>query len=191
MQMAEFGEIERGATTATPPPRRERSDRELLQAVRDGSEQAAAALIERHWDRAYRIAYAILGDAHFAEDVTQESLVSMLGNLGRFDPRRDFEPWLHRIVANRAIDWARARSRREEITRLVAPPADAPDSDPRLLEALAALSPEHRAVVVLRHVAGYGTNEIAELLGLRRGTVGSRLRRGLDQLRRELEEDDG
>lgn len=189
--MAETGEIDQVAMPVPPARRRERSDRELLRAARDGSDDAAGALVERHWDGAYRIAYAVLGDRHFAEDVTQEALVSVLGSLGRFDARRSFRPWLHRIVANRAIDWSRARSRREEITRLVAPPVGAPDPDSGLLEALASLSPEHRAVVVLRHVAGYGTNEIAEMLGIRRGTVGSRLRRGLDQLRSELEEDHG
>jgi RNA polymerase sigma-70 factor (ECF subfamily) len=171
--------------------RRDRADAELLRAVRDGSKAAAEELVARHWDRAHRIAFAILGDAHFAEDVTQEAMVSLLGGIGRFDMRRPFEPWLHRVVANRAIDWARARARREELLRLAALPVPQPTSDPRLLEALQALPEDQRAVVVLRHVAGYGTNEIARILGLRRGTVGSRLRRGLDRLRTQLEQEDG
>lgn len=171
--------------------RPDRSDPALLSDARRGSKPAAEALVARHWDRAHRIAFGILGDAHAAEDVTQEAMLSLLANLGRFDARRPFEPWLHRIVANRALDWARGRARREQIPRLVRPAVPELGADPGLVEALAALSEEQRAVVVLRHVAGYGTNEIARLLGLRRGTVGSRLRRGLDQLRRQLEEDDG
>ncbi|MFT3866388.1 MAG: RNA polymerase sigma factor [Solirubrobacterales bacterium] len=181
--MEETGEMRR----VVPVPGRERSDRDLLRAVREGSPRASEELVARHWDRAYRIAFAILGDPHLAEDVTQEAMVSMLANLGRFDRRRPFVPWLHRIVSNRALDWARARSRREEIPRLVAPPVADAGPDPALIEALAALAPERRTVVVLRHVAGYGTNEIARMLGVRRGTVGSRLRRGLDELRTELE----
>lgn len=188
--MSESGQLERAPSSARAV-NGSRSDGELMRAVRQGSEAAAEELVARHWDRAYRVAFAILGDAHFAEDVTQEAMVSLLGNIGRFDARRPFEPWLHRIVANRALDWARARARREELPRLVAPAAPDPSSDPRLVEALQALPEDQRAVVVLRHVAGYGTNEIARLLGLRRGTVGSRLRRGLDQLRAQLEEDDG
>lgn len=189
--MGEQGEL--SATAPLPLRRegRERSDRELLRAARAGSTGAAGALVARHWEGAHRIAYAILGDPHLAEDVTQEAMVSMLANLGRFDARRAFEPWLHRIVSNRALDWARARARREELPRLVAPPASSAGPDPALLAALAGLPPDQRAVVVLRHVAGYGTNEIARMLGVRRGTVGSRLRRGLDQLRRDMEEDDG
>jgi RNA polymerase sigma-70 factor, ECF subfamily len=171
----------------TPPTPRERTDTELVRDIRSGSRDATEAIVARHWDDAYRIAFGILGDAHMAEDVTQEAMVSMLGALGRFDRRRKFAPWLHRIVANRALDAVRARDRRAQLPRLVAPSASDRGSDPGLMEALDSLPPDQRAVVVLRHVGGYGTNEIARMLGVRRGTVGSRLRRGLDQLRLELE----
>lgn len=188
--MGESGELN-PAALARPRARGRRSDADLVRAVRGGSRAATEELVDRHWEGAYRIAFAILADSHLAEDVTQEAMVSMLGNLSRFDVRRAFVPWLHRIVANRALDWARVRSRREQVARLVAPPSSEEGSDPRLVEALGELPADQRAVVVLRHVAGYGTNEIARMLGLRRGTVGSRLRRGLDQMRRELEEEDG
>jgi RNA polymerase sigma-70 factor, ECF subfamily len=168
-------------------PRRERSDADLLRAIRGGSEAASGELVGRYWDRAYRIAFAILADPHLAEDVTQEAMVQVLATLGRFDQRRPFGPWLHRIVSNRALDAARARARHDQVARLVAPPRADAGSDPALIEALSALPPDRRVVVVLRHVAGYGTNEIAGILRLRRGTVGSRLRRGLDELRTELE----
>ncbi len=190
--MSECEGIERGAVrVVVGGGHARRTDRELLAAVRGGAGDAAGELVARHWDAAQRIAYGILGDAHLAEDVTQEAMVSILAHVGRFDLRRQFEPWLHRIVANRALDWSRARSRREALPRLVAPPAADAGPDPGLMDALAALPADQRAVVVLRHVAGYGTNEIARMLGLRRGTVGSRLRRGLDQLRADLEQNDG
>ena len=188
--MAEAGKLSTAARLTASSSRSGRSDADLVRAMRGGSKAAAGELVDRHWDGAYRIAFAILGDRHLAEDVTQEAMVSMLGSLGRFDARRAFRPWLHRIVANRALDWARARSRREEVSRLVAPPSTDGGSDPRLVEALGELPADQRAVVVLRHVAGYGTNEIARMLGVRRGTVGSRLRRGLDQMRSELEAGD-
>lgn len=188
--MADSGELN-VVLTPRVDRRVDRTDGELVRKVRNGSSAATEELIDRHWDSAYRIAFAILGDPHLAEDVTQEALVSMLEKLGRFDARRPFRPWLHRIVSNRALDWARARRRREAIPRLIAPPSSDWGSDRRLIEALRALPPDQRAIVVLRHVAGYGTNEIARMLGLRRGTVGSRLRRGLDQMRIEWEADDG
>jgi len=174
-------------------------DRRLLRSARGGSQAAVEALIERHWNQAHRIAFGILGDAHAAEDVTQEAMLSMTTNIGRFDLRRPFRPWLHRVVTNRALDWVRTRARRPEVPlpaggpiRGGAPEAASPQgSDPALEAAMTELSPEHRAVVVLRFVGGYGPDEIARLLGVPRGTVGSRLRRALDQLRSQLEGEDG
>ena len=102
-------------------------------------------------------------------------------------------PWLHRIAVNRAIDLARARALRGETRpmpdlgtpRPVPSPPSGPDRSPTSLAALADLSPEHRAVVVLRYVLEYTPGEIAEALELPRGTVNSRLRRGLDRLAME------
>jgi RNA polymerase sigma-70 factor, ECF subfamily len=198
--MDELATVEKALPIAPPTRGEERpSDRQLLRAARRGSPQAVEALIERHWDRAHRIAYGILGDAHAAEDVTQEAMLSIVRNIGRLDPYRPFGPWLHAVVSNRALDWARARARRaelpvdpvsvdaetgEEISSVVGP-------DPALEVALSALTPEHRAVIVLRFVAGYGPKQIGQVLGVPTGTVGSRLRRALDQLRAELEVGDG
>ena len=99
--------------------------------------------------------------------------------------RRPFGPWLHRIVVNRAIDWARARTLRGEVeaNESLATDPDPPKELPELVRALAALPPDQRAVVVLRHLLEYTPGEIAELLDLPRGTVNSRLRRGLDALK--------
>jgi RNA polymerase sigma-70 factor, ECF subfamily len=105
--------------------------------------------------------------------------------LHRFDRRRQFSPWLARIVANRAIDWTRARAARREVDRELpeqSAPLEVPAYSDELLGALATLTPEHRAVVVLRHVLEYTPGEIARMLELPRGTVNSRLRRALDAL---------
>jgi RNA polymerase sigma-70 factor (ECF subfamily) len=97
-------------------------------------------------------------------------------------------------VVNRAIDWTRARALRREVgdAPIAALAAVEQPENPHartLASALASLSPEHRAVIVLRHLLEYTPGEIAELLGLPRGTVNSRLRRGLDALERMLGED--
>ena len=108
--------------------------------------------------------------------------------LDRFDRRRPFAPWLHRIVVNRAIDWARREALRREVGDDPAsteprprPPQQVGDE---LMEALAQLPPEQRAVVVLRHLLEYTPGEIARMLELPRGTVNSRLRRGARPARR-------
>src|SRR5690349_12778135 len=122
-EMAEVGEV-RAAPVPSAAPMAQRPDRELLEAARTGSTGAAEALVERHWDRAHRIAYAILGDAHLAEDVTQEAMLTLLQKAGMFDRSRRFSPWLHRIVANRALDALRARRRREEVALAAEPGLD-------------------------------------------------------------------
>jgi RNA polymerase sigma-70 factor (ECF subfamily) len=144
-------------------------------------------LYRLHWPRAYRAAYLVVHDAAGAEDIAQEAFLAAVRALDRFDRRRPFGPWLHRIVVNRAIDWSRARALRGEVEAndAIAAEPDAPDGLPQLVRALGALPPDQRAVIVLRHLLEYTPGEIAELLDLPRGTVNSRLRRGLDALQRD------
>jgi RNA polymerase sigma-70 factor, ECF subfamily len=162
----------------------------LVRAAQRGSAEAFAELFRRHWPRAHRAAWLVVRDATAAEDVAQEAFLSAVRSLDRFDRRRPFGPWLHRIVVNRAIDYARARELRREVSGEAFEPAsadtrDAPSED--VLAALAALPPEQRAVIVMRHLLGFTPGEIARALGLPRGTVNSRLRRGLDGLQGSVE----
>ena len=161
-----------------------------------GSLPDLEALFREHWPRAYRAAYLVVHDGAAAEDIAQEAMLSAIRTLDRFDGRRPFGPWLHRIVVNRAIDWVRARALRAEAGEpaLELATADrAEDGEPYpqpVLAALGELSPEHRAVIVLRHLLEYSPREIARMLDLPRGTVNSRLRRGLDDLADRLEVDE-
>ncbi|HVW17601.1 MAG TPA: RNA polymerase sigma factor [Solirubrobacteraceae bacterium] len=173
-------------------PRRAPDDAALVTRARDGSAEAWRALFERHWDTAYRAAYLIVHDAAAAEDVAQEAFLSALAALDRFDRRRPFAPWLHRIAVNRAIDHVRSAARRRESpgdgsSEAAARPVV--EQDGTLLAAIAALGPEQRAVVVMRYVLDWTPGEIARALKLPRGTVNSRLRRALDRLGEVLKED--
>jgi RNA polymerase sigma-70 factor, ECF subfamily len=165
-----------------------RDERAAVRAAQRGAASGIEALFRLHWPRAYRAAYLVVHDAAAAEDIAQESFLAAVRNLDRFDRSRPFGPWLHRIVVNRAIDWVRARQLRAEAELAESVAASAPNAqlDGTLLAALAALPPDHRAVIVLRHLLGYTPGEIAELLGLPRGTVNSRLRRGLDSLQESV-----
>ena len=168
-----------------PLPRSRSLDRRREGAlVRDAQRGAADALEElfrRHWRRAHRAAYLVIGDPVAAEDVAQESFLAAIRALDRFDRRRPFGPWLHRITV-------RAESALSTGAEGVAPEPDG-ISD-RLRAALGDLGPEHRAVVVLRYVLEYSPGEIASILELPRGTVNSRLRRGLDRLRPHLDDEE-
>lgn len=162
-------------------------ERTLVRDAQRGSSEALEQLFRAQWPRAYRAAYLVTHDAAAAEDIAQEAFLAAIRNLDRFDRRRRFGPWLNRIVVNRAIDWTRARRLRAEVEL---DDVHAAEDDPGLpgddlLAALARLPPEHRAVIVMRYFLELTPGEIAEALGLPRGTVNSRLRRGLDRLANE------
>lgn len=163
-----------------------------MRGAQAGSVSDFEALFRLHWPRAFRAAYLVVHDAAAAEDIAQEAFVAAVRALDRFDRRRPFGPWLYRIVVNRAIDFARARAVRRETDLADGHAArERPEfSDaPTIAAALAELSPDHRAVIVLRYLLEYTPGEIAKALELPRGTVNSRLRRGLDQLGSALQEE--
>jgi RNA polymerase sigma factor (sigma-70 family) len=155
-------------------------------------------IVEDHSARVYRLAYRLTGNAHDAEDLTQEVFVRVFRSLHTYTPGT-FEGWLHRITTNLFLDSARRKSR----IRFDALPDDAdnrlpsplltPDAaylnqtfDADIEAALASLSPEFRAAVVLCDVEGLSYEEIADVLDLKMGTVRSRIHRGRTMLRAAL-----
>lgn len=158
-----------------------------------------AELVEQHADSVYRLAYRLSGNQHDAEDLTQETFMRVFRNLKHYQPGT-FEGWLHRITTNLFLDMARHRSkiRMEELPEdyeRVPGPGPTPEQafsdtnlDPALQRALDELSPDFRVAVVLCDVVGMSYEEIAETLGVKMGTVRSRIHRGRAQLRESLEE---
>jgi RNA polymerase sigma-70 factor, ECF subfamily len=155
-------------------------------------------IVERHSDRVYRLAYRLSGNRADAEDLTQEVFVRVFRSLHTYSPGT-FEGWLHRITTNVFLDQARRRQRirfdslSDERASLLPSNHQAPDAayldgtfDDDVEQALAALTPEFRAAVVLCDIEGLTYEEIAEILDAKLGTVRSRIHRGRAQLRRAL-----
>ena len=155
-------------------------------------------VVREHADRVYRLAYRLSGNQHDAEDLTQETFIRVFRSLASYKPGT-FEGWLHRITTNLFLDMARRRGKlrmeslSEDAERIV---ADTPDPsqvfsathlDPDLQEALDELPPEFRAAVVLCDVEGLSYDEIGTTLGVKLGTVRSRIHRGRQALRAALE----
>lgn len=163
----------------------------LIGEARAGSADAVESLVRRHWDGAHRAAFLIVRDAAAAEDIAQEAMLAAVRAIDGFDRRRPFRPWLHRIVVNRSLDWLRARARRPEVSAdLAGAPAGAAGSDAlsdELIRALGRLDPDERALIVMRHLLGYRSAELARMLDLPAGTVRTRLARALTRLRALLE----
>lgn len=155
-------------------------------------------LVEEHADSVYRLAYRLSGNQHDAEDLTQETFMRVFRSLKNYQPGT-FEGWLHRITTNLFLDMVRHRSK----IRMEALPEDyervpgtdmTPEQaysvanlDPALQAALDGLSPDFRVAVVLCDVVGMSYDEIADTLGVKMGTVRSRIHRGRSQLRAALE----
>ena len=154
-------------------------------------------VVRDHSARVYRLAYRLSGNPQDAEDLTQETFVRVFRSLADFSPGT-FEGWLHRITTNLFLDMVRRRQRirfdalPEDTERL---PGTAPSPeqvyadthlDPQVQAALDALSPEFRVAVVLCDIEGLTYEEIAATLGIKLGTVRSRIHRGRVQLRQAL-----
>jgi RNA polymerase sigma-70 factor (ECF subfamily) len=183
--------FERFARLPRAGPVRGGREAALVHSAQRGSEDALEELFRRHWRPTHRAAFLVVHDSAAAEDIAQESFLAAIRALDRFDRRRPFGPWLHRIAVNRAIDWSRSRKLRREVTvadEMLHAQAGGHELSNELLAALAELGPEQRAVVVLRYLLEYKPGEIAEMLGMPRGTVNSRMRRALDRLRPLIEE---
>jgi RNA polymerase sigma factor (sigma-70 family) len=156
-------------------------------------------LVRDHSARVYRLAYRLTGNVPDAEDLTQEVFVRVFRSLPTYTPGT-FEGWLHRITTNLFLDMARRRQRirfeglgEETAGRLSGDeptPAQAFDArhfDGDVQKAIAALPPEYRAAVVLCDIEGLSYEEVADTLGVKLGTVRSRIHRGRAQLRVALD----
>src|SRR5512139_2764775 len=155
-------------------------------------------VVEQHSARVYRLAYRLTGNPHDAEDLTHDVFVRVFRSLSSYQPGT-FEGWLHRITTNVFLD----KMRRKQRIRFDALPEDAagrlasgekgPEQsyhdarfDDDVQRALDALAPEFRAAVVLCDIEGLSYEEISATLGIKLGTVRSRIHRGRAQLREAL-----
>src|SRR6476620_10764552 len=135
---------------------RMRSDAKLVELARRGSRDAAAELCTRHWRAGWRAAYVVTGRREVADDVAQDAFERAFGALSRFDERRPFGAWLHRIVVNRSLALLRAERRLLDGAAVAEQRAVEPSGsgDRALLEAVESLGSQRRVVVILRYGIG-------------------------------------
>jgi RNA polymerase sigma-70 factor, ECF subfamily len=180
------------------------AERELVARAQTGNEEAFGTLMRSHYEPVFRLVNSMLRDEHSARDVCQEIWLTVWKNIASFRGDAKFSTWVHPIATRRAIDHLRGRKRwfsrfipfasdtseavAEESggNRIAAAPEATESSDPRqeieqrekqarFERAIASLPPKHRAVLALREVQGLSYDEIADNLGIARGTVMSRL----------------
>ena len=188
-------------------PGGETSDEALAEAANAGDRGALEVLLARHLDRVHAICRRVTGHPEDALDATQEALIAVTRGLHRYDGRSLFTTWLYRVATNAALDELRRRKRRPEPAELSddrpgrggpfggaagsAPVESAVVARLDVDAALARLSPEFRAAVVLRDLCDLDYAEIAEVLDVPVGTVRSRIARGRAAIADQLREPNG
>ena len=174
-------------------------ERCLVAAAKVGDQHAYGQLLERHQAVAFRAAYLITGSAAEAEDAAQEACVKAWLALRRFRPEAPFRPWLVRIAINEARNRRRGAGRRAALVLRLAPAVSgagwAPSAENEVLageeratlaSAVGRLREDDQLVIAARYFLGLSEAETAIALGLRPGTVKSRLSRALGRLQTEL-----
>jgi RNA polymerase sigma-70 factor (ECF subfamily) len=178
------------------------TDADLIERTLAGDETSFAAIVERHQRKVHRVAAAIMRDPADADAVTQDTFVQAYLNLGKFEGRSGFETWLTRIAINRARDALRSRrwtslslNDDEENGARLELVDERPDAERELLSrqidravesAVEGLSAQQKTIFRLRHYEDMPLERIADMLGLKAGTVRAHLFRAIQKLRKEL-----
>ena len=170
-------------------------EQRLIESIRAGNNSSLGLLVERYLPRALALATRILRHREDAEDLVQDAFLSAVRHIDRFDPSRPFWPWMARIIVNRGLDLAAARTLRftEALRDDVADDASSPAADversdfyARVRSAMATLPPRRRLVIELFEVEGYSISEIAQLLGSAPPTIRWHVHMARRQLRAAL-----
>jgi RNA polymerase sigma-70 factor (ECF subfamily) len=182
----------------------EPSDEELCRKIAERDAAAFELMVDRHQGRAYRLATSILGNEADARDVSQDAFIRLYESAGRFDGRSRFSTWFYRILVNLCIDHQRKNRWWKRMAPLASPgdvrderAFDPPSSEAgpedeamlkqsisRLRPALAKLSPQQRAAVLLQTQEGFTSREIGEVLKCSEATARVHVHRGIAQLRK-------
>jgi RNA polymerase sigma factor (sigma-70 family) len=169
---------------------KDRSDSDIIDAVRDGNKEAYKEIVERYKKRAYYTAIGLVSNPQDAFDLSQVAFIKAYRNLRRFDTAGLFFPWFHRILRNVCLDHLRHLSRVREVPLEEAHSLDSATTDTdvkgALWRAIENLPPDEREIIVLHYFEGLRYREIAEALGKPVGTVMSSLYYARQRLRERL-----
>lgn len=178
------------------------TEQELVAAARRGDQNAFGQLVADNQAMVYSLAYRMTGHADDAEDLAQEAFLNAWRGLDKFRGQSSFSTWLYRLTSNVCVDFLRKKKRRGELSMTLeedgeeerqaditderwSPQEEVERQETReaVRQGLAALSPDHREVLLLRELEGLSYREIGQRLGLEEGTVKSRIARGRLALR--------
>lgn len=176
-------------------------EKELVQAAKEGDEEAFAALVKKYRIKMFNLAYSITRDSDSADDLAQEVFIKAFVSLSKFKSRSGFGTWLYRIAVNSSMDHLRKELKfkkavskasasetifHDDVTKKQEKEEKREDKRRLLHKALRSLPEKHQIILTLRDVQGLSYREVASTLGISSGTVDSRLHRARQRLRKKL-----
>lgn len=175
-------------------------DKRIAEALKNREEDAAELLVDAYAPRLLRSAFLLCGNETDAQDIVQDTLITAMKAARKFRGASPVYTWLHGIMRNVTRHFFRARKTHVALDAIPDPPDQSDQSDPSdqadrtatrevVVNALRALSPDHRDVLVMRYFEDMKISDIARQLGVRPGTIKSRLHYAIDQLRQRLPSD--
>lgn len=169
------------------------TDAALVEQCLKGEKDAFAEIVRRYQHRVYFLALTRMRDRYEADDLAQETFVQAYRKLGIYDPRRSFRNWLLCICVNLGKNRLRARVRRREVDNPHPEPRDITSQDRGqvridLTAALRRIPEKLRVPLILKHVEGFSYNEIAAIMKIGTSAAKMRVKRGRDQLVKNLSE---
>ena len=182
------------------------NEERIIKEAQNGNDASFEKLMKLYQDRAYAIAYGVMGNTHDAYDVVQDSFIKIYKNIDKFNFKSKFNTWVYRIVKNTCIDELRKQKRKktvsidasynrnddelsfqyEDNSKSIEDIVEEKETSKILQEGIEKLSPEHRSVIILYDIKGYDYKEISKMIGVSLGTIKSRLFRARNNLAKLL-----
>jgi RNA polymerase sigma-70 factor, ECF subfamily len=181
---------------------KDKTDEQIVEAAQKGDLEAFGEIVARYEERLIRYARSILNSSQDAQDAVQESFIKAYKFLKEYDSSRKFSPWMYRIVHNESINYGKARKSwlifvdwDEFLPSLGGQSQDSPqeraDLRSDIQKYLSKLEPKYKDVLVLYYIEDLGYSDIADILKIPVSTVGIRLKRAKDKIRKIIKKEDG
>ncbi|KGP93097.1 RNA polymerase sigma factor SigY [Pontibacillus chungwhensis BH030062] len=169
-------------------------DEQVLKRIKKGDQQALAQVLKDHYEFLYKYTVQLTGNTDVAKDVTQETMVKVIHSIHKYEIQAKFSTWIIQIATNIFLDMKRKDKRWElylkENSGAVGYKSNMENGWSETLEVLSSLEDKYRIPILLKHLYGYEYKEIGRMIGLKAGTVKSRVHYGLELLRKEMQGDE-
>ncbi|GGC99230.1 RNA polymerase sigma factor SigY [Pontibacillus salipaludis] len=169
-------------------------EEEVLNKIKKGDQHALAEVLKDHYEFLFKYTVQLTGNKEMAKDITQETMVKVIHSIHKYEKRAKFSTWIIQIATNIFLDMKRKEKRRKQYLKENEGSFDFKSNMENgwseTLEVLSSLEDSYRIPILLKHLYGYEYKEIGQMIGLKAGTVKSRVHYGLELLRKEMQGDE-